>query len=155
MHRSHIAKLLPEVRGVLPFGDIAAANRMCATLCDVLELVVSPPAPATLGPETVVAPALTPTEFLHAMLLDGPRPAKTIERIARERHGWPPRVLFKARRAMRVKAIRHGFGPGGHWMLALPGHMTDKVIYFDPDEWRNWIAGHRVGVYRPNPDAAS
>jgi hypothetical protein len=54
---------------------------------DVLEttLAVSPPAPAH---DAVAVPALTPTEFLHAILLDGPRPAKTIERMAQEQHGW-------------------------------------------------------------------
>ena len=61
-------------------------------------------------------PALTPQEFLFSALLDGPQPAKAVERVAREQHGWPPRVLFKARQEMRVKAIRRGFGPGGRWI---------------------------------------
>jgi hypothetical protein len=149
-----IAELLPQVRGVLPFNDIAALNRLAGTLCDVIEtmLAVPPPAPAE---EAVVVPPLTPTEFLHAILLDGPQPAKTIERVAREQHGWHPRILFKARRALGVKALRHGFGPGGHWFWKLPEDATDRAIYFRPDEWRNWIAGHRVGVYRTNPDASS
>jgi hypothetical protein len=46
-------------------------------------------------------------------------------------------VLFMARQALRVKAVRRGFGPGGHWFWKLPGHMTDK------DEWRGWIAGRQ------------
>jgi hypothetical protein len=100
-------------------------------------------------------PALTPTEFLHAILLDGPRPAKTIERMAQEQHGWRPKVLFKARWEMRVKATRHGFGPGGCWMWKLPGHMTDKDVHFHPGEWRSFIAGHRPGVHRPTLDASS
>jgi hypothetical protein len=152
MDRSRIADLLPQLRGILPFGDIAAANKMCATLCDVLELAVPPATPAH---ETVAVPALTPQEFLLSALLDGPQPAKAVERAAQERHGWHPRILFKARRALRVKAMRCGFGPGGRWIWALPKDATDKAIYFRPDEWRDWIAGHRVGVCRPNLGAPS
>jgi hypothetical protein len=141
MHRSDIAKLLPGVRGVLPFGDIAASNKMCATLCDVIETMLAvPPAPAN---ETVVAPALTPQEFLLSALLDGPQPAKAVERAAQERHGWHPRVLFKTRQQMHVKAMRRGFGPGGCWIWALPEDATDRAIYFRPDEWRGLVAGRR------------
>ena len=82
-----------------------------------------PPPPAN---EAVAVPALTPQEFLFSALLEGPRPAKAVERMAREQHGWPPRMLFKARQGMRVKAIRCGFGPGGYWSWKLPDHMTDK-----------------------------
>jgi hypothetical protein len=106
----------------------------------VLESTLAvPPAPAH---DAVAVPALTPTEFLHAILLDGPRPAKTIERMAQEQHGWRPKVLFKARWEMRVKATRHGFGPGGCWMWKLPGHMTDKDVHFHPGEWRGFVVGH-------------
>ena len=84
-----------------------------------------------------------PREFLFSALLDGPRPAIDIERMAREQHGWRPRVLFKARQEMRVKAIRCGFGPGGYWIWKLPDHMTDKEVHFHPGEWRSFIAGHR------------
>jgi hypothetical protein len=119
----------------------------------VLESTLAvPPAPAH---DAVAVPALTPTEFLHAILLDGPRPAKTIERMAQEQHGWRPKVLFKARWEMRVKATRHGFGPGGCWMWKLPGRMTDKDVHFHPGEWRSFIAGHRPGVHRPTLDASS
>ena len=143
-----IAELLPQVRGLLPFTDIDALNRLAATLCDVLEstLAVPPSAPVH---EAVAVPAL------HAILLDGPRPAKAVERIAREQHGWSPQVLFKARRALRVKASRHGFGQGGYWIWKLPGHMTDKDVHFHPGEWRSFIAGHRAGAYRPAQDASS
>jgi hypothetical protein len=75
--------------------------------------------------------------------------------VARERHGWSPKVLFKARQALRVKATRCGFGPGGHWIWKLPGHMTDKNVHFRPGEWRSFIAGHRASVHRPNLDASS
>jgi hypothetical protein len=99
---------------LMPLTDIDALTRLTTTLCDVLETTLAVlPAPAN---EAVAVPALTPTEFLHAILLDGPRPAKTIERMAQEQHGWRPRVLFKARQQMRVKATRCGFGPGGYWI---------------------------------------
>ena len=88
-------------------------------------------------------PAPTPQEFLFSALLDGPRPATAIERMAREQHGWSPQVLFKARQCLHVKAIRRGFGPGGCWIWALPDDATDKAIYFHPDEWRSFIAGHQ------------
>ena len=88
-------------------------------------------------------PALTPPEFLFSALLDGPRPAIDIERMAREQHGWRPRVLFKARQEMRVKAMRRGFGPGGYWTWTLPGYMTDKDVHFHPGEWRGLVAGRR------------
>jgi hypothetical protein len=153
MSPTSIAELLPQVRGVLPLTDIDALNRLTGTLCDVLESTLAvPPAPAH---DAVAVPALTPTEFLHAILLDGPRPAKTIERMAQEQHGWRPKVLFKARWEMRVKATRHDFGPGGCWMWKLPGHMTDKDVHFHPGEWRSFIAGHRPGVHRPTLDASS
>jgi hypothetical protein len=136
-----IAELLPQVRGILPLTDVAALNRLAGTLCDVLETALAvPPAPAN---EAVAVPALTPTEFLHAMLLDGPQPAIDIERAAREQHGWPPRVLFKARRALHVKALRRGFGPGGCWIWKLSEEAAAKASYFRPDEWRSFIAGHR------------
>jgi hypothetical protein len=107
----------------------------------VLETTLAvPPAPTN---EAVAVPALTPTEFLHATLLDGPQPATTVERAARDQHGWRPKVLFKARWALKVKAVRRGFGPGGRWIWKLPGHMTDKNVYFHPGEWRNFIAGHQ------------
>jgi hypothetical protein len=141
-----LADLLPRVRSILPLNDIAALNRLAGTLCDILEatLAALPPGPpATLVPETIVAPALTPTEFLHTMLLDGPRPATDIKRIAREQHGWRPKLLYKARLALRVKASRRGFGPGGYWIWALPGHVTNKTIYFRSGEWRTFIEGHR------------
>jgi hypothetical protein len=148
-----IAELLPQVRGLLPLTDTDALNRLARTLCDVLETALTePPAPANA---TLAVPALTPQEFLFSTLLDGPQPATAVERMAREQHGWPPRVLFKARRALRVKASRHGFGPGGCWIWALPGQMTDKEVHFHPGEWRSFIAGHRAGAYRPNPDASS
>jgi hypothetical protein len=147
-----IADLLPAVRSILPLNNVDALNRLARTLCDVLELAVSPPVPA---PDAVAVPALTPQEFLFSTLLDGPRPAKIIERMAREQHGWPPRLLFKARQEMRVKAIRCGFGRGGRWLWALPEGATDRAIYFRPDEWRNWIAGHRANAHHPNLDASS
>jgi hypothetical protein len=148
-----IAELLPRVRGILPLDNIAALNRLAGTLCDVLESTLTvPPAPTN---EAVAVPALTPQEFLFSALLEGPQPATAVERMAREQHGWPPRVLFKARRALRVKASRHGFGPGGCWIWALPGHMTDKDVHFHPGEWRSFIAGHRAGAYRPAPGASS
>jgi hypothetical protein len=125
----------------MPLTYIDALNRLAGTLCDVLETTLAvPPAPTN---EAVAVPALTPQEFLFSALLDGPRPAKAVERAAQERHGWHPRILFKARRRLRVKAMRRGFGPGGHWFWKLPEDATDRAIYFRPDEWRNWIAGHR------------
>ena len=100
---------MPAVRGILPLADIDALNRLAGTLCDVLETTLAvPPAPTN---EAVAVPALTPQEFLFSALLDGPRPATAVVRVAREQHGWPPRVLFKARQEMRVKALRHGFRP--------------------------------------------
>jgi hypothetical protein len=136
-----IAELLPRIRQVLPLADIDALNRLKGTLCDVLKTTLAvPPAPAN---EAVAVPALTPQEFLFSALLDGPRPATAVERMAREQHGWPPRVLFKARQEMRVKTLRHGFGPGGYWIWNLPGYMTDKDVHFHPGEWRGFIAGHR------------
>jgi hypothetical protein len=135
-NRSRIAELLPRVR------DIDALNRLVGTLCDVLETTLPvPPAPAE---EAIVMPALTPQEFLFSTLLDGPQPATAVERIARERHGWSPQILFKARQRLHVKAMRRRFGPGGHWFWKLPGHMTDKDdVHFHPGEWRGFIAGHQ------------
>ena len=136
-----IAELLPAVRGILPLTDVGALNRLTKTLCDVIESTLTvPPAPANAA---LAVPALTPQEFLFSALLEGPRPAIDIERMAREQHGWPPRVLFKARQEMRVKAVRRGFGPGGCWIWKLPGHMTDKEVRFHPGEWRGWVAGRR------------
>jgi hypothetical protein len=111
------------------------------TLCAVLETTLAaPPTPAN---EAVAVPPLTPQEFLFSALLDGPQPATAVEFMARERHGWRPKVLFKARQEMRVKAVRRGFGPGGCWIWALPGYMTDKDVHFHPGEWRGLVAGRR------------
>jgi hypothetical protein len=126
-----IADLLPQVRGVLPLTDIDALNKMCLTLCRVIEDMLTTPSSAlALTHEAVAVPAPTPAEFLHAALLDGPQPAKAVERVAREQHGWHPRILFKARQRLRVKAMRRGFGPGGHWFWKLPEDATDRAIYF-------------------------
>jgi hypothetical protein len=89
----------------------------------------------------VAATATSSLRYNRAELLT--YPTKAVERMAREQHGWPPRVLFKARQGMRVKAIRCGFGPGGYWSWKLPDHMTDKDVHFHPGEWRSFIAGHR------------
>jgi hypothetical protein len=148
-----IADLLPQVRSILPLNDVAALNRLAGTLCDVLETTLA--APPTPAHEAIAVPALTPQEFLFSALLDGPRPAKAVERAAQERHGWHPRILFKARRRLRVKAVRCGFGPGGYWSWKLPEDATDRAIYFHPGEWRDWIAGHRAGVYHPTLGASS
>ena len=153
-NRSRVTELLPAVRSILPLSDVAALNCLAGTLCDVIKTMLAVP-PATPVPETLVVPPLTPQEFLFSALLDGPQPAKAVKSVARERHRWPPRVLFKVRRAMRVKAVRRGFGPGGCWVWKLPDHMTDKEVRFHAGEWRNWIAGHRASVHRPNLDASS
>jgi hypothetical protein len=101
------------------------------TLCAVLETTLAaPPTPAN---EAVAVPPLTPQEFLFT----------AVEFMARERHGWRPKVLFKARQEMRVKAVRRGFGPGRCWIWALPGYMTDKDVHFHPGEWRGLVAGRR------------
>ena len=86
MSPTSIAELLPQVRGILPLTDIAALNRLAGTLCDVLETTLAvPPAPANAA---LAVSALTPQEFLFSTLLDGPQPAKAVERLARELHGW-------------------------------------------------------------------
>ena len=59
--------------------------------------------------------------------------------------------LFKARRALRVNAMRRGFGPGGHWIWKLPEDATDRAIYFRPDELRGFIAVIEGG--RPPQDS--
>jgi hypothetical protein len=51
--------------------------------------------------------------------------------------------------------VRRGFRPGGHWSWKLPEDATDRAIYFRPDEWRNWIAGHRANAHHPTLDASS
>jgi DNA-binding NarL/FixJ family response regulator len=38
-----IAGLLPAVRDILPLADVAALNRLAATLCDVIESVLAAP----------------------------------------------------------------------------------------------------------------
>jgi hypothetical protein len=78
----------------------------------VLETTLAvPPAPAE---KAVAVPVLTPQEFLFSTLLDGPQPATAVECRARER--WSPKVPFKARQALRVKATaasgRAGTGLG-------------------------------------------
>jgi hypothetical protein len=115
------------------------------TLCDVLELAV-PLAPAN---EAVAVPALTPQEFLFSTLLDGPQPAKAVERVAREQHGWRAKVLWKARRELRVKAIRSGFGPGGCWIWALPEEATAEADLFSSGRMAQLYRGlSKVAVRR-------
>ena len=138
------------VRGILPLTDVDALNRMCSTLCDVVEttLAVSPPAPTN---EAVAVPALTPQEFLFSALLDGPRPAIDIERMAREQHGWRPRIVFRARQQMRVKAMRRGFGPGGYWSWKLPEDATDKGDVFASRRMAQLDRGPPSKRPSPNP----
>ena len=57
--------------------------------------------------------------FLLEELADGPRPAKEIQRTARDA-GIADRTLKRARHVLAVESYRAGFGPGGTWMLALP-----------------------------------
>ena len=38
-----IADLLPAVRSILPLNNVDALNRMCSTLCDVIESVLAAP----------------------------------------------------------------------------------------------------------------
>jgi hypothetical protein len=92
--------------------------------------------------EAIAVPALTPRNFCSRHCWTG-RGRRSTSSVARKQHGWPPRVLFKARQGMRVNAIRRGFGPGGYWIWKLPDHMTDKDVHFHPGEWRGFVAGRR------------
>lgn len=56
--------------------------------------------------------------FLRVELQAGPRKAEDLFRTAHER-GISRRTLERAKAALGVKPIRHGFGPGGGWSWKL------------------------------------
>lgn len=73
-------------------------------------------------------------EFLRDLLADGPVEAEEGWRQARKL-GLKDRTLGSARAALRVKAHREGFGPGGRWVWELPGidrqhdHRLQSSLY--------------------------
>jgi putative DNA primase/helicase len=70
------------------------------------------------GTETRTAKAEA-TEFLQAVLSNGPVPAAEVNRMARE-HGFTTKAVRSAREALGVKIERDGFGPGSKSLWSLP-----------------------------------
>ncbi|NIM48001.1 MAG: AAA family ATPase [Gemmatimonadales bacterium] len=58
-------------------------------------------------------------EFLRDQVQDGPRLAEEIIRNAKKA-GISESTLKRAKRELKVKSQRMGFGPGGQWMWELP-----------------------------------
>lgn len=90
-------------------------------------------------------------DYLRAALAAGPRPAREVQREARDA-GIEERTLRRARERLRVRVTRRGFGAGGVWVWSLPiddhagaidaiddhtrddGHLCDQMVTYDvPD----------------------
>ena len=104
-----------------------------------------PPAPAH---DAVAMPALTPQEFLFSALLDGPRPATAIERMAREQHGWSPQgrcrmmrltrrfIFIRTNGAALSRAIKSGRRPQGRRFIDF-GVLASTVPGEYERQWRS------------------
>lgn len=58
-------------------------------------------------------------QFLRDYLEDGPRDSKSVMQAARQA-SVSARDLKRAKVSLKVKAVRHGFGPGGGWRWEIP-----------------------------------
>jgi hypothetical protein len=58
-------------------------------------------------------------EFLRRMLGQGPLPSQQVWEQARKA-GYSKRTFDRARKVLRVQAIRSGYGGKGWWVLRLP-----------------------------------
>jgi hypothetical protein len=76
-------------------------------------------------------------DFLREELANGPRPAKDMQRAARDA-GIALRTLDRAKRRLRVSPRRQGFGSGAHWTWELPNpkNATDEERQPADDDWR-------------------
>ena len=61
--------------------------------------------------------------FLEAALADGPVPASVVVPAAKQ-VGISSRTLDRAKANLGIHPFRDGFGPGGRWVWALPGHSA-------------------------------
>jgi putative DNA primase/helicase len=62
-------------------------------------------------------------EFLRRMLVQGPLPSQQAWEEARKA-GYSKRTFDRARKVLRVQAIRSGYGGKGWWVLRLPPAKT-------------------------------
>ena len=59
-------------------------------------------------------------DFLISLLVDGKKPVAEIKDAANA-HCHPWRNVERAKTKLGVRAVREGFGKGGHWMWEMPG----------------------------------
>jgi hypothetical protein len=108
---------------------------------------------AGTGSRTAKAEA---TEFLRAVLADGPVPAAEVNRMARE-HGLTTKVIRSAREALGVKIERDGFGPGSKSLWSFQKlHRCPRHILAQYNIGHLWtrracikVTAGRVGIASP------
>ena len=66
------------------------------------------------------------TEFLRALLANGPRSALAVQAAAQEQ-GVSERALRRAKKALGVVVSRVGFGRDGVWHWALPPRLDNSA----------------------------
>jgi hypothetical protein len=96
------------------------------------------------------------TEFLRAVLADGPVPAAEVNRMARE-HGLTTKVIRSAREALGVKIERDGFGPGSKSLWSFQKlHRCPRHILAQYNIGHLWtrracikVTAGRVGIASP------
>jgi hypothetical protein len=90
-------------------------------------------------------------DFLREELAHGCRPAKDVQRAAKDA-GIAARTLDRAKRRLRVSARRQGFGDGSRWTWELPDpkDATHEERQAADDNWR---ASHEAPIHAESEHA--
>jgi hypothetical protein len=113
--KSNLAPLPPSLTFALEdLGGVARVAWGAASPLTAGQLLA-----AQVGDEGEPSATDEASDFLRNELADSPRPAKELQRRARDA-GISDKALRRARERLGVRPHRSGFGPGGEWTWALP-----------------------------------
>jgi hypothetical protein len=65
-------------------------------------------------------------DWLSQVLAEGPLPSSEIYSLA-EKERIPEHALKEAKRKLRIRPRKRGFGPAGQWVMELPGVKNDEA----------------------------
>jgi hypothetical protein len=107
-----------------------------------------------LAAETDIGPGNEAAEFLREELAEGAVDSLALFRTAKAQ-GIPESTLRRAKDRLGVKAVRHGFGPGGSWFWKLPVIDAQARNGDEISAYGNPISGQRVSAIPAPIDAHS
>jgi len=65
-------------------------------------------------------------DWLSQVLAEGPLPSSEVYSLA-EKDRIPEHALIEAKRKLRIRPRKRGFGPAGQWVMELPGVKNDEA----------------------------